>query len=96
MRLVGLFDLANGVWTGGATGPFRSSERNLCRKLWRHVRAGDTIVADSGFCCWFTLCLFGRKGVNVVMRNNAIRKPDPRAAKLGRGRPIGTLEEAQD
>ncbi|NJM37446.1 MAG: IS4 family transposase [Akkermansiaceae bacterium] len=85
MRLVGLFDLATGVWIGAATGPFRSSERNLCRKLWKHVRAGDTIVADSGFCCWFTLYLFSQKGVKVIMRNNAIRKPDPRAATLGRG-----------
>lgn len=85
MRLVGLFDLATGVWIGAATGPFRSSERNLVRKLWKHVRSGDTIVADSGFCCWFTLYLFGKKGVKVVMRNNAIRKPDPRATKLGRG-----------
>ncbi len=85
MRLAGLFDLATGVWIGFAAGPFRSSERNLWRKLWRHVRAGDTIVADSGFCCWFTLYLFSRRGVKVVMRNNAIRKPDPRAAKLGRG-----------
>jgi hypothetical protein len=85
MRLVGLFDLATGVWIGAATGPFRSSERNLCRKLWKHVRVGDTLVADSGFCCWFTLYLFSQKGVKVIMRNNAIRKPDPRAAKLGRG-----------
>jgi Transposase DDE domain len=85
MRLVGLFDLATGVWIGAATAPFRSSERNLCRKLWKHVRAGDTIVADSGFCCWFTLYLFGLKGVHVVMRNNGIRKLDPRAKNLGRG-----------
>ena len=85
MRLVGLFDLATGVWIGAATGSFRSSERNLCRKLWKHVRTGDTIVADSGFCCWFTLYLFSQKGVKVIMRNNAMRKPDPRAAKLGRG-----------
>lgn len=85
MRLVGLFDLATGVWIGAATAPFRSSERNLVRKLWKHVRAGDTIVADSGFCCWFTLYLFGKKGVKVVMRNNGIRKPDPRAKNLGRG-----------
>ncbi len=85
MRVVGLFDLGTGVWIGSATGPHRSSERNLCRKLWRHVRTGDTIVADSGFCCWFTLHLFNRRGVKVVMRNNSIRKPDPRAARLGRG-----------
>lgn len=56
-----------------------------CRKLWRHVRAGDTIVADSGFCCWFTLFLFKQRGVKVVMRINFIRKPDPHAAKLGKG-----------
>jgi len=85
MRLVGLFDLATGVWIDAATAPFRSSERNLCRKLWRHVRAGDTIVADSGFCCWFTLYLFKQRGVKVVMRINSRRKPDPRAAKLGKG-----------
>jgi hypothetical protein len=47
--------------------------------------SGDTIVADSGFCCWFTLYLFGKKGVKVVMRNNAIRKRDPHAANLGQG-----------
>lgn len=85
MRLVGLFDLATGVWIDAATAPFRSSERNLCRKLWRHVRAGDTIVADSGFCCWFTLYLFKQRGVKVVMRTNSRRKPDPRAARLGKG-----------
>ncbi len=85
IRLFGLFDLATGVWIGAAIGPFPSSERKLCRKLWKLVRTGDTIVADSGFCCWFTLYLFGKKGVKVVMRNNGTRKPDPRAAKLGRG-----------
>lgn len=85
MRLVGLFDLATGVWIDAATAPFRSSERNLCRKLWRHVRAGDTIVADSGFCCWFTLYLFKQRGVKVVMRTNPRRKPDPRASRLGKG-----------
>ena len=84
MRLVGLFDLATGVWIGVATAPFRSSERHLCRKLWRHVRAGDTLVADSGFCCWFTFHFFSQRGVKVVMRNNAVRKPDPRAKKLGK------------
>jgi hypothetical protein len=47
MRLVGLFDLATGVWIGAATAPFRSSERNLCRKLWRHVRVGDTIYSGA-------------------------------------------------
>lgn len=84
MRLVGLFDLVTGAWIGAATGPYRSSERNLCRKLWPHLKAGDTIVADSGFCCWFTYYLFNQRGVRVVMRKSANRKPDPRAKRLGR------------
>lgn len=85
MRVVGLFDLVTGVWIAAATGAYRSSERNLCRKLWRHLREGDTIVADSGFCCWFTLYLFNQRGVRVVMRKTSNRKPDPRSKKLGRG-----------
>jgi len=85
MRVVGLFDLVTGAWLAAATGPYRSSERNLCRKLWPHLKAGDTIVADSGFCCWFTLYLFSQRGVRVVMRKNTNRKPDPRAKRLGRG-----------
>jgi Transposase DDE domain len=85
MRVVGLFDLLTGVWVGAATGNYRSSERNLCRKLWKHLRSGDTIIADSGFCCWFTLYIFKQRGVNVVMRKTGGRKSDARAKKLGKG-----------
>ncbi len=85
MRVVGLFDLLNGVWVGAATGKYRSSERNLCRKLWKHLRTGDTIIADSGFCCWFTLYIFSQRGAKVVMRKTGSRKSDSRAKKLGKG-----------
>lgn len=85
MRVVGLFDLFTGVWVGVATGNYRSSERNLCRKLWKHLRAGDTIIADSGFCCWFTLYIFSQRGVKVVMRKTGSRKSDSHAKKLGKG-----------
>lgn len=64
---------------------YRSSERNLCRKLWKHLRAGDIIIADSGFCCWFTLYIFSQRGVKVVMRKTGSRKSDSRARKLGKG-----------
>jgi hypothetical protein len=85
MRVVGLFDLFTGVWVGVASGNYRSSERNLCRKLWKHLRAGDTIIADSGFCCWFTLYIFSQRGVKVVMRKTGSRKSDSHAKKLGKG-----------
>lgn len=81
MRLVGLFDLTTRVWADAAIAPFCSSER----KLRKDLRTGDTIVVDGGFCCGFTLYLFGKKGMNVIVCNNGSRKPDPRAAKLGGG-----------
>jgi hypothetical protein len=84
LRLVGLFDLSTGAWVAMARGPFRSHERHLCRRLWRHLKRGDTVVADSGFCCWFTFALLSRRGIRVVMRNHALRKEDPRAVKLGK------------
>ena len=84
MRLVGLFDLATGVWVALAKGDYLSHERNLCRRLWRHLQPGDTLVADSGFCCWFTFALLQRKGVRVIMRNHSRRLPDPHAVQLGR------------
>jgi hypothetical protein len=84
MRLVGLFDLATGVWVALAKGNYLSHERNLCRRLWRHLQPGDTLVADSGFCCWFTFALLQRKGVRVIMRNHSRRKADPNAMRLGK------------
>jgi hypothetical protein len=84
MRVVGLFDLLTGVWIALAKGDYLSHERNLCRRLWRHLQPGDTLVADSGFCCWFTFAMLQRKGVRVVMRNHARRLPDPRAVRLGK------------
>jgi hypothetical protein len=85
LRLVGLFDLSTGAWIALARGPFRSHERNLCRRLWRHLKPGDTVVADSGFCCWFTFALLSRRGIRLVMRKHALRKADPHAVKLGKG-----------
>jgi hypothetical protein len=84
LRLVGLFDLSTGAWFALARGPFRSHERNLCRRLWRHLKPGDTVVADSGFCCWFTFALLSRRGIRVIMRNHALRKADPHAVKLAK------------
>jgi hypothetical protein len=84
LRVVGLFDLSTGAWIAAAKGSFRSHERNLCRRLWRHLQPGDTVVADSGFCCWFTFALLSRRGIRVVMRNHGLRKADPHALKLAK------------
>ena len=87
MRLVGLFDLATGTWMAMARGTLagskRGSERTLCRRLWRHLRAGDTVVADALFCDWFSMVLLHRRGVTVVVRNNGRRKRSPHATRVG-------------
>lgn len=92
MRLVGLFDLATGAWVAMARGTLagskRGSERTLCRRLWKHLQAGDTVVADALFCDWFSMALLHRRGVTVVVRNNGRRKRCPHATRLGKGERI--------
>ena len=89
MRIVGLFDLATGVWIAMArdtlAGSKRGSERTLWRRLWRYLRAGDTVVADAGFCDWFSLALLHRRGVRLVLRNKGRRKARPGSTRLGKG-----------
>lgn len=88
MRIVGLFDLTSGAWIAMARGTLkgskRGSERTLWLRLWRHLKPGDTVVADAGFCCWFTLALLDRLGVRVVLRNHGRRKADKHATRLGK------------
>lgn len=92
MRLVGLFDLATGAWIAMARGTLaggkRGSERTLWRRLWKHLRAGDTVIADALFCDWFSMALLQRRGVRLVVRNNGRRKRAPHATRLGRGERI--------
>ena len=89
MRIVGLFDLATGVWIAMARGTLagskRGSERTLWRRLWRYLRAGDTVVADAGFCDWFSLAFLHRRGVRLVLRNKGRRKARPGSTRLGKG-----------
>ncbi|MCH7229141.1 IS4 family transposase [Haloferula sp. A504] len=89
MRIVGLFDLATGAWIAMARGTLagskRGSERILWRRLWKHLQAGDTVIADAGFCDWFSLVLLQQRGIRLVIRNNGRRKPCPNATRLGKG-----------
>ena len=88
MRIVGLFDLTSGAWVAMARGTLKGSkkgsERTLWLRLWRHLKPGDTVVADAGFCCWFTLALLDRMGVRVVMRNHGRRKAAKHSTRLGK------------
>lgn len=58
--------------------------KTLWLRLRRHLKPGDTVVADAGFCCWFTLALLDRRGVRVVIRNHGRRKAARHSKRLGK------------
>ncbi len=86
MKLVGLFDMRSGAWLAVARGNKHDGENTLARRLFRHLRRGDTLVADRGFCSYEMICELAALGVDVVMRNNASRSSDFRTGRrLGKG-----------
>jgi hypothetical protein len=85
MKLVGLFDLKTGAWIAVARGNKHVSEIRLFRRLFRHLRPGDTVVADRGFCSYGTICEMMDRGIDVILRNHQARKTDYRkGTRLGK------------
>ncbi|CAN5295382.1 hypothetical protein BH23VER1_BH23VER1_20920 [soil metagenome] len=85
LKLVGLLDLASGAWIAFSKCHTRVHESRLFRLLYRHLRAGDTVVTDRGFCAYWTMAELMAKGVDVVMRNHQMRRSDFRTGvRLGR------------
>ena len=86
MKLVGLFDMRSGAWLGVARGNKHDGENTLARRLFRHLRRGDTLVADRGFCSYEMICELAELGVDVVLRNHQARHSDFRTGRrLGKG-----------
>ena len=81
MKLVGLFDLKTGAWIAVARGNKHISEIRLMRRLFRHLRPGDTLVADRGFCSYAMICELQKRGVDVILRNHQARKTDFRKGR---------------
>ena len=86
MKLVGLFDMRSGAWLAVARGNKHDGEGKLARRLFRHLRCGDTLVADRGFCSYEMICELAEMGIDVVMRNHQARSSDFRTGRrLGKG-----------
>ena len=68
MRIVGLFDLTSGAWVAMARGTLKGSkkgsERTLWLRLWRHLKPGDTVVADAASAAGLP-SLFSSAGASV-------------------------------
>jgi len=96
IKIVGLFDLATGAWLACARSSLRFHEIRLFKRLYRYMREGDTVVADRGFCSYWTVAELGRRGVDILMRNHQERPCDFRRGKrLGRHEHLIVWEKPQ-
>ena len=73
MRLVAVFSLGTGLLLHLAKGSLSVAERTLFGTLREHLKPGDVVLADRGFCSYADFYLLGRRGVECVMRNHQRR-----------------------
>jgi hypothetical protein len=76
LRLVAFLSLATGLLTAWATADWHQSELGLLQTLWDHLRAGDVLLADRGFCNWGLLAQCFERHVHAVFRVKGVRRRD--------------------
>jgi hypothetical protein len=81
MRLMAFFNLATGLLVSWVTGPWLKSEVALLHSLWEHLRTGDVLVGDRGFCHWAVLAVCRLRGIHGVFRVRGSRRKDFRRGK---------------
>ena len=64
MRLLGCFDLATGAILSHAIGSKKSHELPLLRKQYDTFKKGDIFLGDKGFCSFYDIERFRKKGVD--------------------------------
>src|ERR1700674_1814723 len=81
IKVVGLFCLASGALLEVVRGTLRVHESQLFRHLWSHLNPGDVLLADRGFCSFFSLSSLQERGVDCLMRLHQRRRVDFRRGK---------------
>jgi hypothetical protein len=76
IRLVVLLSLATGMLTAWATGTWSQHEIALLQSLWEHLRPGDVLLADRGFCNWGLLAQCLQRKLHAVFRVKGTRRRD--------------------
>jgi len=74
VRLVGLFHLGNGVLIDWAEGSKHNHDAKLFPSLWKHLREGDVLVGDRGFCSYAAMAALFERGVDTLMRKHQALK----------------------
>jgi hypothetical protein len=86
MHVLGLFDLRTGAWIAAVKSNGRRHEASLAWRLLKHLRKGDTLVADRAFCSYAFISALQQHGVDAVMRLHQRRDSSLRQGKrLGKG-----------
>ena len=73
MRLAAIFSLTSGALISIACGSLHVHERNLLRKIWKHLSPGDVVLADRSFCGYADFFTLAGRGVDSVMRKHQRR-----------------------
>jgi len=74
IQVVALLNLGSGMIEHFAGSPTNVSESGLFEtELFGHLRKGDILLADRGFCSFLLFALLGMKGVDALMRLNGSR-----------------------
>jgi hypothetical protein len=81
IRLVAVLSLATGMLVAWAAGPWSLHEVGLVQTLWDHLRPGDVLMTDRGFCNWALLAQCLQRGVHAVFRVKGVRRRDFRQGK---------------
>jgi hypothetical protein len=81
IRIVALLSLASGLITTWATGNWSTHELGLLHTLWDHLRPGDVLLGDRGFCCWGLIAQCRQRQTDVVFRVKGSRRRDFRRGK---------------
>jgi len=76
LRLVAFLSLTTGMLTAWASGHWHQSELGLLQTLWEHLRAGDVLLADRGFCNWGLLAQCLKRQIHAVFRVKGARRRD--------------------
>lgn len=81
LRLVALLSLATGLLTAWATGSLHVHELSLLQSLWDHLRPGEVLLGDRGFCSWGVIAQCLQRQVDGVFRVKGHCRSDFRRGK---------------
>src|SRR5206468_103057 len=81
LKLVGLFNLATGLFSAWTTGPWKRHEVTLFQKLWECLRPGEVLLGDRGFGGWPMLAQCVHRTLHGVFRAAGTRRLDWRRGR---------------